>query len=303
MNSLDKISSKYDLNIRKYEEKKNIKIIDTNKGKFVIKNKILNEDDLYDYLFNKNFDYLLEKEQIDDCNIFPYINELNLPLEEKAIDLVNVLSLLHNKTTFYRKVVLDDVKKTYEDLVDKIQKLYQYYFDMQDIIEQKVYMAPEEYLLIRNISFIYSSLNYSREKLEEWYKLKIKQKKERVVLLHNKPCLDHLLVGNKKQLISWDNYKRDIPIYDFLYFYKSNYLDVEMPSLFNLYQSKFCFSNEEFLLFLVLISIPEKIVFTKKHYYDSERVYELVKYVSKTRDFVLKENEKYQEEDKNKFQE
>ena len=39
MNSLEKISTKYELNIRKYEEKNNIRIIDTDKGKYVIKPK------------------------------------------------------------------------------------------------------------------------------------------------------------------------------------------------------------------------------------------------------------------------
>ena len=47
MNSLEKISTKYELNIRKYEEKNNIRIIDTDKGKFVLKKNSPNEDHLY----------------------------------------------------------------------------------------------------------------------------------------------------------------------------------------------------------------------------------------------------------------
>ncbi len=303
MNNLKNITSKYDLNIRKYEEKNHIKIIDTDKGKFVLKNRNKDKDKLYEYLNNKNFDYLLNKDTIEEYDIFPYIEEVKIPKEEKAIDLVYILSLLHNKTTFYQKVVLDDIKKQYEEITAKIEYLNKYYFDLQDIIEQKIYMSPEEYLLIRNMSLIYSSLAFSKEKLEEWYQYKLKQKKERIVLLHNKPSLEHLLIGNQKQLISWDNYKRDIPIYDFLYFYKKNYLDVEMPSLFDLYQSKFFYTIDEYLLFFVLLTIPEKITFTRHHYADCQEVYKLVQYLSKTRDFVLKENEKYQEEYKNEFKE
>lgn len=303
MNSLEKISTKYNLNIRKYEEKNKIRIIDTDKGKFVLKRNVPSEQHLYEYLNNKHFDYLIDKEMVDNYDIFPYIDEINVPKDEKGIELVNVLSLLHNKTTFYKKVVLDDTKKLYEELNSKIDSLYHYYYDLQDIIEQKVYMAPEEYLLIRNVSLIYSALNYSKEKLEEWYKLKSKETKERVVLLHGKPSLDHFLIDNKKQLISWDKCRRDSPIYDFIYFYKSDYLELEMSSLFDFYQSKFYYNNEEYLLFLVLISLPDKIIFSGHHLKDCTQTYKLIRYVSKTRDFILKENEKYQEENKNEFEE
>ena len=301
MNNLENITSINDLNIRKIEQKKNIKIIDTDKGKFVLKRKNNNDEGLYNYLESKDFDYILEKKDIDEYDIFPFIEEENIPKEEKSIDLVYILSLLHNKTLYYQNVVLDEVKKTYEELNKKIDYLNKYYFDMQDIIEQKIYQSPEEYLLIRNMSLVYSSLNYSKEKLQEWYQYKITQKKERIVLLHNKPSLDHFLIGNKKQLISWDKYKRNIPIYDFLYFYKTNYLDVEMASLFELYQSKFSYTKDEYLLFLSLITIPEKIVFTNHHFYDCQKVYEMIIYLNKTKDFVLKENEKYKYEEKNEF--
>ena len=189
----------------------------------------------------------------------------------------------------------------YEDLNQKINNLYRYYYDLQDIIEQKVYMSPEQYLLIRNISLVYSSLNFAKDKLNKWYELKLKQKKERVVLLHNKPSLDHILINNRKQLISWNDCKRDIPIYDFLYFYKKNYLMLDMTSLFELYQSKFYYTEDEYLLFLTLLTIPDKIIFSKNHYSDCQKVYEIIKYLMKTKDFVLKEDEKYQETYKDEF--
>lgn len=303
MSSLEKIYEKYGLNIRKYEEKNKIQIIDTDKGKFVLKKNNPSEKHLYEYLNNKHFDYLIDKKRVDNYDIFPYIDEIDIPKEEKGIELVNILSLLHNKTTFYRKVVLDETKKIYEELNKKIDGVYRYYYDLQDIIEQKVYMAPEEYLLIRNVSLIYSSLNYSKGKLEEWYQLKIKQTKERVVLLHGKPNLEHFLIDDRKQLISWNECRRDIPIYDFIYFYKSDYLELEMSSLFDFYQSKFLYSDDEYLLFLTLISLPEKVKFSGHHFNDCTETYKLIKYVSKTRDFILKENEKYQEENKNEFKE
>ena len=292
MNNLEKVISKYDVNIRKIYKKNNLRILDTDKGKLVLKRHDENESKLYEYLLNKNFDYLLEKEDLDNFSVYPYVEEIEIPMEEKAIELVNILALLHNKTTFYRQVVLDDIKTMYEELSTKIENLYKYYYDLQDIIEQIVYMSPEQYLLIRNVSLFYSSLNFAKDKLNKWYEIKIKQTKERVVLLHNKPSIDHILINEQKKLISWNDSKRDIPIYDFLYFYKSNYLNFDMTSLFELYQSKFFYTEDEYLLFITLLTIPEKIKFTKNHYQDCKNIYKVIRYLTKTRDFVLKENEK-----------
>lgn len=297
MNNLKEIKDKLNLNIRKYKEFRNIKIIDTDKGKYVIKNRNKYNDNIYEYLTNKNFNYILEREKIDDYELFPFIEEVEIPNEEKAIELVYILSLLHNKTTYYREIILDRVKNIYETLTEEIKYLDYYYHDLQDMIEQKVYMSPGEYLLIRNISLVYSSLEYAKKNLDEWFKHKKKQNKERVVLLHNKPNLEHLLIGESKQLISWNNAKRDIPIYDFIYFYKSDYLDLEMNTLFDIYQSKFLYTEDEKLLFLTILSIPKKIAFTKNNYDDCYEIFKFVKYIEKTRDFILKENEKTEKTD------
>lgn len=301
MNNIKTIIDKYDIRINRYEEKNKIKIIDTDKGKYILKEK--KDDYLYKYLSNKQFNYYLEHEILDNYNIFPYVQEEKISKQEKGIDLVYILSILHNKTLYYQEIVLDNIKKQYEELNERIDDINKYYFQKQDIIEQKVYMAPEEYLLIRNVSLVYSALTFAKNKLKEWYDYKIIQKKERVVLLHNKPCIEHLLIDDKKQLISWEDYRRDIPIYDFLYLYKTNYQDLEMSSLFNIYQSKFPYTKDEYLLFLVLISLPEKVEFTNHHYHDTEKVYDMVRYLDLTRDFLSKENKEYKSKDENKFEE
>lgn len=301
MNKIKEVIDHFGFSVRGYQKTGNIKILDTDQGKYVVKQKQKNEDYLSEYLKNKNFHYLLDKDNIRGYEIFPFIEEVDMPKDEKAIELVYILSLLHNKTTFYKEVALDKVKETYETLLKEIDYLNYYYHDLQDMIEQKVYMSPEEYLLIRNISLVYSSIDYAKETLEKWYEYKKDQKKERVVFLHGSPCLDHLLVGNDRKLISWKHCKRDLPIYDFYYFYKKDYLNLEMDTLFDIYQSKFLYTKDEYLLFLTMISIPKKIVFTKKHYHDCYIVYQFIKYIEKTRDFILKEDQKTEKSDHNEF--
>lgn len=302
MSSLKELNEKLNLNIRGYRELNNVKIIDTDSGKFVIK-KNTADDNLYNYLTSKNFNYILSKKKIDNYDLFPYVDEISMPDDEKAIELVYILSLLHNKTTFYKEVVLDKTKETYESLNNEIDYLGRYYYELQDMIEQKIYMSPGEYLLIRNISLIYSALQYAKANLDKWYEIKKTQKKERVVLLHNKPSLEHILIGNTSQLISWNNYKRDIPIYDFIYFYKKDYLKLEMSTLFDIYQSKFMYTDDEMLLFLSIISIPKKITFSDTNYNNCYKIYELIRYMEMTRDFVLKENEKRKKENEDEFYE
>ena len=40
-------------------------------------------------------------------------------LEDKAVDLIHILSLLHIKTTSYQEVAMDSIKEMYEDISKK----------------------------------------------------------------------------------------------------------------------------------------------------------------------------------------
>ena len=74
--------------------------------------------------------------------------------------------------------------------------------DLINIIDTKVYMSPPEYLLARNISIIFSSLNFCKNKLEEWYKIVNKQDKYRVAVIHNNLNLSHFIKNNNDYLIN-----------------------------------------------------------------------------------------------------
>ena len=63
------------------------------------------------------------------------------------MDMVHLLSLLHSKTTFYREVDIDKNKKIYEDIVNDIDYLNNYYNELISLIEKDVYMSPSYYLM------------------------------------------------------------------------------------------------------------------------------------------------------------
>ncbi len=296
--------SNYHLIPQRIYYKNHTKIVDTNRGTFVIKKKNNHKKELFDYLESRKFNFYLplENQDTDPYEIYPFIEDRLLSSSDKAVDLIYTMSMLHIKTTTYEEINKDEVKKIYEETKQKIEYLYAYYWDLQDYIETKVYMAPEEYLLIKNMDQIYRFLNFSKEKIEQWYQEKINMTKERKVFIHNNITLDHFLASNQAYLIHWDEARKDIVIYDFLNFYKQEYHKLEMISLFELYQSRYPYTPEEKTLFLSLLALPWKVELKKDHYQNTIVVKELVTYMKKTRKFILKENKKDQKTNEEKLE-
>ena len=162
-------------------------------------------------------------------------------------------------------------------------------------------MSPAEQLLMINISKFYKALNYAEHKIDLWYTKKENQKQERTVQLHNNLSLNHILKEEIPYIINWDKSKRGIPIFDFLIFYKKEYMDLEMNSLFNLYQNKYSFYPEEKLLFESLISIPEKIILNKTNYINTVNTKKIITYIDKTSQFLSEYNEKNENTNQEEF--
>ena len=243
--------------INKITIKNSVRIID---NKYVIKNKKNNVSNTYNYLMARSFDYFPEIIKEDDKMIYyKYIDDIDEPKEQKIIDLIILLSLLHSKTTFYREVDLDYYKYIYESVNNDIDSVYNYYNNLMDNIENEIYMSPANYLIARNISVIYNSIMYARENIKKWYELIDDKRKVRLVTIHNNLSLDHYIKNDKPYLISWDKSKIDMPIYDLILLYKRNYLDFEFNDIFKLYLSKYPLNQEEMVLFLAIIAIPDKI--------------------------------------------
>lgn len=303
MNKEQELLERYNIIPTKISYQNKTKVITTNTESYCLKIKSSPTNSIYQYLDTHNFQNYLR--QINDLNdpyeIYPYITEKNIDKETKAIDLIYTLSLLHNKTTTYQEINLDKIKKIYEETTNKINYLLSYYYDLQDYIENKVYMSPAEYLLIRNIKSIYISLNNARYDIDKWFKLKQKSMKERQVFLHGNVSLEHFLEGNNNYLINWKKATQGNVIYDFLDFFKNEYKVLEMENLYNLYQSKYQYTEDEKLLFSSLIQIPWKITFKESNYINTLHVKDVLTYLEKANHLILKEHEKDQKTQEEKF--
>ncbi len=284
MRELNDILKKYDLKPYRYQKLGKANLVETNQGKYVIKakNREYNHE-IFTYLDARSFPYYPKNvsDINDDYTITEYQESIDMPEEQKMMDMMDLVTLLHSKTTHYKEVDEADYKKIYEDIQNNIEYLNSYYIDIITVIESRVYMSPSEYLLARNISKIFSAINYCRHELEKWLEMVKTKRKQRFVVLHNHLELDHFIRNRNSYLISWDKAKIDLPIFDLYKLYKKHGLDYDFESILRYYEKNYPLLEEERKLLFILISLPDKIEF-------NEREYEMCRRISRQVDLLYK---------------
>ena len=281
MKLFKKILDKNDLKVDKYTMKGKTMIVNTPLGQFALKKG--NLDNIYKYLLSRNFEYFPKViDSNEDSTIYEFVDDVKYDNEQRAFDLIHTIALLHSKTTYYKDVDIDEYKKIFEETIEKINYIYNYYMDVINIIESKIYMSPSEYLIARNISKIFSCIYFCKNELEQWYEIVKNEKRKRVVTLHNNLKLDNIIRNKSVYLIGWEYSKIDSPIYDFINFYNKYALYFDFRSLLNEYERIFPFKEEEKKLLSVLISIPSKIPNTEKEYNKVKNVRQLLDKIYKT---------------------
>ena len=102
------------------------RIIINNNDKYQKKIKVRPKQELYSYLSSRNFNNYLEPiEETSKTEIYRYIED-NISKEDKAIDLIYLITNLHTKTTTYESISQDEIKEIYEDTKDQIYRLKDY---------------------------------------------------------------------------------------------------------------------------------------------------------------------------------
>lgn len=274
MKRINNILKELELIPYRYEKKGKITIIDTNKGRYCIKK---NNSDIYDYLNYRTFNYyptIITRNH--EYEVMEYVEEIEIPDEQKILDLIDLVSLLHLKTTHYITITESDNKKIYDDILGNIQYLRDYYNNMMTNIEAEIYMSPSGYLLARNITIVFNNLRLCESKLKSWYKSVREQTKRRVVVLHNNLSLDHFI---NKKLISWNKSKIDIPIFDLYKLYKETYNKFEWDEILKKYMDNYPLKEEELELFYILILLPNKIEFGVSEYTNTLKITKELEYL------------------------
>lgn len=291
MKQYNELLNKNGLKVNKYTIKGNATIVDTPLGQFVLKKNKGNN--IYKYLYSRNFNNFPKIIDYNDNYImYEYIDNTTYDSNQRAADLINIISNLHRKTTYYKDIDFDEYKKIYESIKKQLDYINNYYLDIINIIESKIYMSPSEYLIARNISKIFSCIYYCYNELEHFYDIVKDKKRKRVVTLHNNLKLSHLIKNNNIYLISWDKSKIDMPIYDLVQFYNNYYLDFDFKTLFDEYEKTFPLIEEEKILLGILISIPEKVEFNNSEYIIVKTVRKLIDKIYLTENILKSTKEK-----------
>lgn len=235
---------------------------------------------IYEYLSSRNFEYypkLITKK--DNYNVYEYIEEIENPYEQKAYDMISLLSLLHNKTTYYKDMDIDEYKEIYESINYRIDSRMNYYNNLINKIESTYFISPSEYLIARNISKIFGALEYSKRNINEWYDLVKTKGKKRLVTLYNNIDLEHVIRNKEVYLLGFEKTKIDIPIYDLYNFYIKYGGMFDFRNLLKHYEDRYPLLEEEKKLFNILISIPNEIEFGSVEINNCKNTKKIIDYI------------------------
>lgn len=274
-------------------------IFESTLGNVVIKEKSdKNINELFSYLKSRNFNSFpkLVEDNRSDVNVYEFVEDTEIPKEQKMDDLIEVTASLHNKTSYYKEVTLDKYKEIYENIMANIIYKEKFYNDLINLAEDSVFPSPSNQLLLVNSSKIYASLDFSKKELEKWYSDVSEKKKQRVSLIHNNLKLEHFMRSDKDYLISWESAKVDTPILDLVNLYKNECLNIDFSDKLEKYLQLYSLSDDEFKLFLILIVIPDEINLNNAELINVKEVRKLVDYIFKTEELVRSYYTKNKEE-------
>lgn len=276
--------------------KNRAKIIEEDNTKYILKPSEKNIEELFEYLRTRNFNNIPKIiDKTDNGFKYEYINEVKKNNYNKHLDLARVLSNLHYKTAYYKDVSKNKYREIYEKLSDKIEYIEDYYTKLIEKIEMEIYPSPSHYLIQRNYSIINGAINYSKKELKSWFKLVENKPKERVVVVHNNPKLEHLINGEEDYLINWDNYVVDTPILDLYKLYNDDKINSNFTSVYEEYSKEFTLTKEEKKLFFILISIPPKIEELDNELLNTKNIKQIINKIYYTNELITSINLKEEE--------
>lgn len=262
-------------------------IVNTDSGKYVIKQKNKDINSLFNYLEGRSFNnYPNLIDEYDDNYVYEYLEDNKMPINQKATDMATVLSNLHYKTSHYKMVVKDNIKEIYENILSNINYYEDYYNRLFKEAENEEFMRPSYYLLIRNQTKIISLLKFLKDETDKWYNSVINKDKTRVVYCHNNLSIEHFKDAKKKAFVSWDNYQIDSPVLDLINLYHNDFAKYDYSSFLSAYLKQGDLLPEEKRLLFINISLPKPIYFNDNEMDNTILVGKLIDYINSTEKLI-----------------
>src|SRR5574344_1957074 len=272
----------------RYTLKGSVTILETTSGNFVIKDKSSDLGSLFSYIKSRNFDNFpkIIDESRANVNVFEYVEDTKMPPEQKANDLINLVSNLHNKTSYYKDVTEDSFKAVYDNIESNIKYLDELYLNYYNTFFNEEMMSPSHYLFMRNYSKIKADLNFCQQELDSWFDIVKDTHKTRVALIHNNLTLDHYIKSDKDYLISWEHSRVDTPILDIINLYHNEFFDLNFENIINDYLQNYPLNEDEKKLLFVMLALPPTIKFQPKEFQSCLEIRKSLDYIFKTEDLI-----------------
>ena len=259
-------------------------ILTTKDDKLVVKEKNKDLKSLFEYLNSRNFNkYPKIIDEYDNKYVYEYVKDVNMPINQKIVEEAKTLAELHYKTSYFKNIKIDDIKKIYEDIKSNILYIEDYYNRLFDKALAEEYIRPSLYVLLINSSLFKSNISFLKRELEKWYKLVSTEDKIRVVYNHNNLNIDHF-INNK--FISWDNYIVDSPVVDLINLYHNDYNKYDYSIFLKEYLKGYELLDYEKSLLFIMISIPQVIEFTNNEMDNTIKASKRVDYIVKTNEIL-----------------
>ena len=238
------------------------------------------------YLNDIGFSFFLKKINEEESFFLSLI-------QKTSNSVLDILYDLYQKSSKTVELTKEDISNIYQDLVLQFDQLFQYYFVMQDRIEEMFYPRESYYQLLLHMSDIYHLLSLGRFFLEQWKNIPTHHYREVYTLQNILP--NNFISGN---VIDATHGKRDLCVYELSNYYHVYYYCDQMVEDVSTFLEQLSLNDCELYLFYVKIALI--VVLDGSSLWNVES---LLYYVQKTNSFLLEKYQEYQETNNNEFQE
>ncbi len=279
------IENYYDINVSSSEAitKKAVKLVNEDGTPYFFKRTSYNAPQKYQFLaslgisnilfpiLNKNNQYVTQN-KYENFYLSNFVNDYTLVAEVKAVNMVNELQKLHEKTSFSRQLSPRTARPKFEELTAQLDYKFKLIEEFVRSVESKplgVYSMP----ILSNYHHILDAKT-ELARLQKRLVSRIKEKESvDYTFVHNNPKLDHLLnVRGARYLTSIENGKVGISSLDLAKFYLENEdLNIDMNSIIQKYFGKY--DNDfylDYFRYLVLFMSIKRIVVTDLDYISAQ---------------------------------
>lgn len=209
---------------------------------------------LFNYLNSRDFINHPEITIENELYSYDYLPDLSLNRDDMYLDMAEIIAKLHNNTSYNKKISPTYISDLYQKFKDNCNYYSNYFNDYFDEHIKTKFYSPSEYIILRNYTLINNYFNITSGLIEKWFQINKDKTTIRHSIIHNNVSIDHFINNSPSYLISWDHFKDDIPFYDIVKLYKTDFQKYDMISMLKCY-----FENanhdieEENLCFIMLL--------------------------------------------------